>query len=650
MIVGTAGHVDHGKTALIKALTGTDTDRLKEEKARGISIELGFAYLPLDSGAVIGFVDVPGHERFVHTMVAGAAGIDCVLLCIAADDGPMPQTREHLQILGLLGFARGIVALTKCDRVDAARRRTAIAEIRTLLADTPLAGADVVPVSTVSGEGIAALRAELAAKAEGMPKRDTGGHFRMAIDRCFTLPGTGTVVTGTVRAGKSQPGDMLAISPGGTKVRVRSIHAQNRPAECARAGERCALNIAGPGLDRAAIARGQWLTVPALDAPADRFDAELRLLPTEGKALRDQASVHLHLGAAHALARVALLEGPVLPSGEAMKVQLVLDRAIGALSGDGFILRDAAGTRTIGGGRVLDPFPPARGRRRPERLALLDAWARDGADAALARLAAAPAGTDLERFACGMNWRAHDLDAAVSRLNLLRVGPLGFAAATWAAMGDAVLAALAQDHEAAPDEIGSDPARLHRRVAPALPDAAWEALLEGLRATGRLCVTARHLHLPQHGVAFQAEERDLWAAVLPLLAEKPFMPPRVRQVAERVARPEPRVRKLLNRQALAGEVVKVNDDHFFTAEAIAAIAAIVAREISDRGEIDAARLRDLTGVGRRWIIHLLEFLDAAGYTRREGNAHRLRDSSALARLGIVRKEDAPGGAAGLQNR
>ena len=283
MIVGTAGHIDHGKTALVKALTGVDADRLAEEKARGITIELGFAYADLGGGVVTGFVDVPGHEKFVHTMLAGAGGIDMALLVVAADDGIMPQTREHLAILDLLGVSHGIVALTKADLATPARIAELSAQVSALLADTGLAGAPVLPVSALTGDGIDALRNALAAAEARTVRPADAARFRMTIDRSFTLSGAGTVVTGTVLSGRVSVGDQVLLSPQGIQARVRAIHAQNRPAQAGSAGQRCALNLAGPA--REAIHRGDVALDPDLHAPTDRIDVELRVLATEPKAL-----------------------------------------------------------------------------------------------------------------------------------------------------------------------------------------------------------------------------------------------------------------------------------------------------------------------------------------------------------------------------
>lgn len=362
MIVGTAGHIDHGKTALVRALTGVETDRLKEEKARGITIELGFAYLA-EAGRSIGFVDVPGHERFVHTMLAGASGIDFALLVVAADDGPMPQTLEHLAILDLLGLRRGVVVLSKADLVDPARREAVTAEIRAALAPTGLSEAGILPVSTVTGEGLDRLRDRLWQAAAETASRGEDGAFRLAVDRSFVLPGTGTVVTGTILSGAVAVGDTVLVSPAGLPARIRSIHAQNQPAGRGVAGQRCALNLTGEGISRDAVSRGDMILDPALHAPAGRIDALLRLLDSEPRPIGNLLPARLHHASAEVGVRLIPLEAAIPPGGQG-RVQLVLERPIAAAVGDRFILRDASAQRTIGGGQFLDLRPPrARGGR-----------------------------------------------------------------------------------------------------------------------------------------------------------------------------------------------------------------------------------------------------------------------------------------------
>ena len=400
MIVGTAGHVDHGKTALVRALTGVDTDRLQEEKARGMTIDLGFAYLPVQGGDIIGFVDVPGHERFVHTMLAGASGIDFVLLVVAADDGVMPQTLEHLAIVDLLGIRRGAVVLSKSDLADTARRAAVAAEIQATLAETALAGADLIPVSAVTGEGIDALRSLLFEEASRFAGRADSGRFRLAVDRSFTLHGVGTVVTGTVLSGSVGIGDNVVVSPPGLFARVRSIHAQNRPAESGKAGDRCALNLAGDGVGKEAIRRGDVILDPELHAPTDRIDASLRVLPGEPKPIGQWFPVRLHHAAAEVGARIVLLgDDPIRPGGIAT-VQVVLDSPIAAAAGDAFVVRDTSAQRTIGGGSFLDLRAPSRKRRTPERLARLEAYAIPVPERAVAALLDTPPHhLDLKTFA-----------------------------------------------------------------------------------------------------------------------------------------------------------------------------------------------------------------------------------------------------------
>jgi selenocysteine-specific elongation factor len=638
MIVGTAGHIDHGKTALVKALTGVDTDRLKEEKARGISIELGFAYKALEGGTggqngeadILGFVDVPGHERFVHHMIAGASGIDFVLLVIAADDGPMPQTREHLQILELLGLSRGVVVLSKADRVSAERLRAAEGEVRAALAGSAFANADIVPVSAIEGTGIDALMQRIADEARQVAHRAAAGRFRLAIDRSFTLAGVGTVVTGTVFAGEAKVGDRLLVSPGGREVRIRSIHAQNRAAQTGRAGERCALNIAGPQFEKKNANRGDWVLDPAAHAPSSRLDVMLKLLPSEAKSLKHLSTVHAHLGAAHLTGRVGILEGDSIePGGEAL-VQLLLARPVGVLAGDRVILRDAAATRTIGGGRVIDPFPPLRGSRKPERLAWLRAWAAGGPEAALAAgIAQSREGIDLARFALAANLRPDEASALFARLPLVRVksadADLGFSRDAWKLWRDALLATLAAEHRRAPRELGPEREALRKKATPDLGAVAFGAMLDELRAEGLLATTGAWIHLPTHRVALaEGEERD-WQAVRELLEAKPLAPPRIDQIARQLGWKEPRVKALCHQLAKVGEVYLVSDERAYTRKSIRQIAAVVKKEAAGPEGVAAARLRDCLGIGRNLVIDLLEFFDRVGFTRRVKDSHKLRD-------------------------
>ena len=614
MIIGTAGHIDHGKTTLVKALTGVDCDRLKEEKARGITLDLGYAYTP-----TLGFIDVPGHEKLIHNMLAGATGIDFALLVIAADDGPMPQTREHLAIIELLGIQRGAVALTKIDNATVSRKNEAKTEISDLLAGTALAGIPVFPVAATTGEGVAELRAHLETAALAAPAAGQGGGFRLAIDRCFTLSGAGTVVTGTAFAGAVRVGDPLLLSPSGKPVRVRSLRVQDAPAESGQAGQRIALALAG--IEKADVERGMWVVAPVLHAPVGRFAAQIRVLAGQ-PALKHGAAAHLHLGAEDVPARIALLGAEQIAPGSENWAEISLDRSIGALAGDRFILRDAAARHTIGGGRVLDIFPPNRKKRSPERLAMLAALADDNPATAL-QLATGQqtAGVDLDAYALNRNLDAATVQAIVAALNLKRVGNTVFSADRWQALEVRLLAALAAEHERAPDMPGVERDRLRRLTLPTLPRPVFDALLAGPLQAGQVAQTHAWLHLPEHRVQMAAGDRDLWQTLKPLLDAAPYNPPRVRDVAMATGVGEESVRSLFKRVARMGEAYPVAHDHYFTAAAVADLAHRVAALNERDGCARAATLRDEIGGGRKVAIHILEFFDRIGYTRRVRDTH-----------------------------
>jgi selenocysteine-specific elongation factor len=627
VIVGTAGHVDHGKTALVRALTGVDTDRLKEEKARGISIDLGFAYAPTEDGSVIGFVDVPGHERFIHNMLAGATGIDYLLLVVAADDGIMPQTIEHLAIVDLLGVERGLVALSKVDLVAPAQRAAASAEIVRLLAGTGLAGAEIIEVSSVTGEGIATLRQRLEAEAASGRRRAMAGRFRLAVDRSFTLAGAGTIVTGTVLSGSVGVGDIVTISPAGRSARVRSIHAQNRPAERGEAGERCALNLAGDGIARDAVGRGDVVLDPALHAPTMRIDARLRVLPGEAKPLQQWLPVHFHHGAAELPGRIVLLdEAPIAPAGEGW-VQLVLDRPIAAAVGDRFILRDTSAQRTIGGGRLVDLRPPARRRRTPQRRAQLTALAEADPMLALTTLLAGAADhVELTAFARDRALSIDDIPAD----GLVRLAApdalFALSEAGWTGLRRNLRATLGVFHKENPDHQGMGRERLRLRLEPRLPAPAFAAALHRLATAGEIALDGAWVRLPGHAARLTPEQEALWARITPLLAgSERFRPPRLRDVAAALRRPEAEIRRLLKLAARLGRVDEVVSDHFFLRGAIAETVEIV-RALAAAGadgSFTAAQLRDKLDNGRKLAIELLEFLDRHGVTLRRGDVRRV---------------------------
>ena len=636
MIVGTAGHIDHGKTTLVRALTGVDTDRLKEEKARGISIELGYAYTPLDNGDVLGMIDVPGHEKLVHTMAAGACGIDYALLVIAADDGIMPQTREHLAILQLLGVTRGAIALTKTDRVDAARIAQVRDEIHAWLAPTPFVEAPIFETNATASDdaGVRALSQHLRDAAVTWRARRDDGLFRLAIDRVFTLTGQGTIVTGTVFAGRVATGDTLMLEPAQHPVRVRSIHAQNRAADVGLAGQRCALNLAG--IDKDAISRGDWIVDARLAQPGERLDVELTLLADADITLQHWAPLHVHIGTLHRVAHVALLAGDTLAAGCSARVQLVFDAPVCAMPGDRFIVRNAQATRTVGGGRVLDPFGPPRKRRTAERRAWLDAlrtWLDEGRLAPL--LDEAPRGVSRSMLMqlTGLPADALPLPADAESIPL-HGKDAGDAIVVlrkhWARLRSNVMAALDQYHARSPDEQGPDAARLRRIAAPLVPDAMWRALIDSLVNEGVIARSGPWLHLPGHSVALDSNEQRIADALLPLLLAGRFDPPWVRDLAKTTGKQEEAVRQVLRKLARQGDVYQVVRDLFYSREVVHELARLIAG-IADGhgGALGASAFRDATGLGRKRAIQILEFFDRIGYTRFQRDVHWLRPDSHL---------------------
>ena len=631
MIVGTAGHIDHGKTSLVRALSGVDTDRLKEEKARGISIELGYAYVPLENGDVLGLIDVPGHEKLVHTMTAGASGIDFALLVIAADDGVMPQTREHLAIVELLGIKRGAIALTKVDRVDAQRLQEVHGEIAAFLSGSVLHDAPVFDTCATrdNDPGVAALKAHLHAAAAAWRMKRDDGLFRLAVDRVFTLSGQGTIVTGTVASGRVAIGDTMLLAPKNEPVRVRSIHAQNRPAEIGRAGERCALNLAG--IDKSAIDRGDWIVDPRLSQASERIDVVLTLLADAPLTLEHWAPLHVHLGTQHQVAHVALLDGETLGAGQRARVQLVFERPVCALPGDRFVVRNAQADRTVGGGHVLDPFAPARKRRSAERLAWLDAIQimldTGTLDPLLARAPNGLSRSLLERLT-GMQASALELPSNTRVVALSGNDALLIADASWRALATRLTTALRQYHERSPDELGPDGSRLRRIAAPLVDDALWRALVDDAAARGEIVRRGPWLHLPDHAVTLDDADRALAPVLLQALKDGRFDPPWVRDLANAHGVSEDRARQLLRKLARQGELFQVVRDLFYHQEVIRELASIAASEAQkNAGTVAAAPFRDATGLGRKRAIQLLEFFDRVGYTRFHRGLHLMRTDS-----------------------
>jgi selenocysteine-specific elongation factor len=613
LTLGTAGHIDHGKTALVRALTGIDTDRLPEEQARGISIDLGYAPLVLPSARRLSVIDVPGHERFVRTMVAGASGIDLVLLVVACDDGVMPQTREHLDICRLLGIPRAVVALTKRDAVDDDTAALAALDVEELLEPTPYAGAALIETSAVDGRGLDALRAALDAAAEGLEGRIAEGPARLPVDRSFSLHGIGAVVTGTLWSGSIGSGDRLAVEPGGAEARVRSVEVHDEPQERAGAGQRVAASLVGL---RRPAARGQVLITPGAFVASFRLDVRLHPL---GDGPEHGATVRVLHGTADVEGRVVLL-------GHGL-AQLRLREPLVAARGDRLVLRATSPPATVAGGVVLDPAPPRHGGSPAalDRLALLESGGPD--DLARAGLAAAAAPVPLAAVA-----RPGLLDPAAARQALDRL----------VAAGEAIALGPADEHRTWLGAEGYDALRtrvagaLQARAAaepldPGLPLAGLvpdgpgrEALLERLEHDGALVREGAQARAPGTRADARALHAAAIEALLAGLEENGSTPPDLPTLAARSGLAPREFETLTAALEREGAIVRFGGDLAYTAERFAAAREAVTAQCQVGGSITLAQLRDALGTSRRVAQALLERLDADGVTRRIGDERVLR--------------------------
>jgi selenocysteine-specific elongation factor len=629
MLVATAGHIDHGKTALVRALTGVETDRLPEERARGISIDLGFAYWRPDHGKTIGFVDVPGHERFVRNMLAGVCAVDFALLVVAADDGVMPQSVEHVQILDLLGVARGVVAITKCDRCSRERINAVRDQVHALLAPTVLAGLPIFEVSSVTGAGVAELGEALrAADRTEAPRPATGQHFRLAIDRAFTVTGVGTVVTGTVHSGVLETGARLVLSPRGLGTRVRGLQSGGQPVSRIQAGERCALNLAG--IERAQVHRGDWLLVSEMHAPTSRIEVRLRVLQSVSKALKHDTPVHLHLGTADVAARVMIpAQAAIPPSGESI-VTLVLEHRHCAVTGDRYVLRDQSGRRLIGGGRVIDPFVIGHRHNRAGRAAVSAALQLPDAAQALAALLAIPEHeVDTRQFERCFNLEAGAAQELYRLSHAVLLGSthtLALPATRVAMIGEQIIEALRAFHRAHPEAGGLTSRALKENLSAQISAEAFLVLQREL-ADKRLIVSGgSFVRLAGHRASFGPAERALWQTLLPRLEQRGALVFTARELARDLRSSETAIKALLHHRRSHGELWRITDERFMLRKQVAALAAsaaVLAQEVGGKG-FTAAQYRDAIGAGRNLVIQILEFFDSIAVTRRSGDLRRMR--------------------------
>ncbi|MEL0106593.1 MAG: selenocysteine-specific translation elongation factor [Rhodospirillaceae bacterium] len=626
MIVATAGHIDHGKTLLVKALTGVETDRLPDEKRRGLTIDLGFAYQDIGQKDILGFVDVPGHEKFVRNMLAGVTNIDFALLIVAADDGVMPQTIEHLEILNLLGINNGAIVITKIDRVEKNRVNEVDDEIEQLLQGSTLQNAPVFYVSALTGDGIETLKSYLYEAAETTEQRQSKGHFRLAVDRCFTLSGAGLVITGSVFSGEVHNGDQLIVSPHGMPARVRSLHAQNQESDTGHAGQRCALNITGRDLKKSAVQRGDWIVSKPAHIPSDRIDVYVKVLAGESKPIRHWTPVHIHIGAADISGRVAILEGGSIPSGGTGYAQLVLDEKTNVLFGDRFILRDQSARRTIGGGYILDPFAPKRGRARPERLEQLLAMDdKDPKTALVKLLEVSPKSIQVNQFlaARGITEAEENIITEPADTVIFGSDENRFAASKnhWDELGEEINAVLKKWHKERPESPGLTVEQIRKRLSIRQIAGALEAAIETRVAEKHLTRHSELISVAGHRPAIPPQEEALWKRVQPILEEAGIRPPTVRELANVLDMKPDQLQKFLDRTARRGLVQSVAKNRYFTLNALNELGSM-AQELSEAnngGAFNAAAFRDRSGIGRNLTIELLEHFDKVKLTKRQGD-------------------------------
>jgi selenocysteine-specific elongation factor len=628
-IIGTAGHVDHGKTALIRALTGAETDRLQEEQERGMSIDLGFADFRLPSGRHAGVIDVPGHERFLKNMLAGAGGIDLVLLVIAADEGVMPQTREHLDILNILQTRRGVVALTKADLVDEEWLELVQDDIRAALGGSFLADAPIVPVSSVTGAGIPELLALLDRMAEEVPTRTLIGPWRLPIDRVFTIRGFGTVVTGTLIAGIARIGDRVEVLPSGLESRVRSLQVHGASVGTAEAGSRVAMNLAG--LEVEALQRGDVAAPPGVYQPTLALDARLDVLESCPREVKNRMRVRVYLGAAEVLARLNLLDAETLAPGGSALVQLRLETPTVAAKGDRFVLRFYSPMETMGGGAVIDPAPARRHRRfdaavlanltvkergTPEEL-VAEAVQRHGLTAvAPARIAVdlgLPATEVAELFA-----------ALRSRGEIVAIeGESGVHRHRLAAAEAQALGALEAFHAAQPMRAGMSREELRSRLSRQLDARGFTLILGRLEAAGEVVSEAGRVRRAGHEPRFTEGQARIVEALEGGLLRDPFNAPFYEDLVAEAGLPRKAADEVWEALAENGTVVRISAGVFLHRQAVETAVARVREYLREHGQITAAQFRDLVGTTRKYAVPLMEYLDAQRVTRRIGDYREL---------------------------
>lgn len=640
-ILGTAGHIDHGKTSLIRALTGINCDRLDEEKKRGITIELGFAWLDLPDGQRLGIVDVPGHERFVKNMVAGAAGIDLVMLVIAADEGVMPQTREHLDICSLLGIRQGFVVLNKCDLVDEDWLHLVTEDVANFLQDTFLEGCPILPASAVSGQGLEEVRATIASMVHNLPGQNRTDLFRLPVDRIFSLRGFGTIVTGTIISGRIERDRDAVIMPRGLATHVRTLQRHEEPTEEARAGERCAANL--QGLDVADIHRGDVLALPGTLFPSDRWIVHLDCLKSSPMPLRNRTELHFHHGTLESLARVVFFDRQELKPGESALAELRFATPAVAVAGDRCVLRASSPLRAVAGGSIVSPLPPllrAKDPGRAEKLQLLgrlcDLLQRQSPEETAERVETILALRDREgashsllHVLSGLT-RRH-LDRALQQLSSKhralcfdREGNAWIGAQAFDRLCEACLARAKELHDKSPLQSGFARTALESGWSQGLAPKLVTRVLESMLAQGRLLASGEFLKLPGHNIVLSPAQQKICQALRSLYAESGLTPPNLRDALDRVHATEKEAQSIYKLLVAQGELVKMRDGIFYAREHFDTVVGKVRQWFETHDDLTLADLKTLLGLSRKYLIALLEYLDQEKITVRIGDKRQFR--------------------------
>jgi selenocysteine-specific elongation factor len=633
IILGTAGHIDHGKTSLIKAITGTDTDRLKEEKERGITIELGFASLDLPGGQHLGIIDVPGHEKFVKNMVAGATGIDIVAMVIAADEGVMPQTREHMEICTLLGIQHGLIVMTKTDMVEEEWLELALEDIREFSQGTFLEDSPILPVSSVTGEGIPELISALDDIAGNIPLRPPSSLLRLPIDRVFTMKGFGTVITGTLVSGKIYVGETIMVYPTGITSKVRGLQVHNQSAESADAGMRTAINF--QGLDKTAVKRGEVLSTPGALIASYMVDVSFHYIAGNKKPLKNRTLVRFHTGTSEVMGHLILLEQEELPPGQTAVAQLRLDSPVAVVKDDRFVVRSYSPVRTIGGGQVLNPIPPKHKRLRPDVVEGLQHLADDDPEAIISQhiQQARYGGVSFSHLKIMTNLTDKQLDTALQHLMSQKTitqtdkeNRIFLHQITFDKLKQKTAEYLANYHSDNPLKAGMSKEELKSKFPQLSDPKVFNLILNQMIKSGQIAQEENTVRLSGHRVSLGADQANIRKKILDIYQNGGLQPPYFREIP-RILNVDPNHTKdVLMLLVEEGQIVKTKDDLYFHVDAITELKNRLVDFLKSHEEITTPQFKEMTGASRKYVIPLIEYFDASKVTLRIGDSRRLRGS------------------------